>query len=176
MSRQRHHPPTCDRPALRPAAAGAGLRACSSIRSFLMKVLCFALFACAFNLLLGYAGPAVLRPRRLFLGSAAYVTRHAAKVWGCRPSSACSAGTGAARAGLGVRQPGHPPPGHLLRHDHAGAGADGVLLLPAGALHRRRGRPAGRAARQAVRPDRPGRQHQPMYYFVLAIFAWAASG
>ena len=51
-----------------------------------------------------------------------------------------------------------PPPGHLLRDDHAGDGADGLLRLPAGALHRRRGRPAGRAARQAVRPDRPGQR------------------
>jgi hypothetical protein len=33
--------------------------------TFLMKVLCFALFACAFNLLLGFAGPAVVRPCRL---------------------------------------------------------------------------------------------------------------
>ena len=32
---------------------------------FLMKALCFALFACAFNLLIGYVGPAVLRPRRV---------------------------------------------------------------------------------------------------------------
>ena len=32
---------------------------------FLMKVLCFALFACAFNLLLGYRRPAVLRPCRV---------------------------------------------------------------------------------------------------------------
>ena len=33
--------------------------------TFLMKVLCFALFACAFNLLLGFAGAAVVRPRRV---------------------------------------------------------------------------------------------------------------
>ena len=52
----------------------------------------------------------------------------------------------------------HPPPGHLLRDDHAGARADDLLLLPAGAVHPRRGRHPGGAARQAVRLHRP-RQH-----------------
>ena len=51
--------------------------------------------------------------------------------------------------GLGRRRARHPPPGHLLRDDHAGACADGLLLLPAGAVHRRRGRHPGGAARHA---------------------------
>ncbi len=46
-----------------------------------MKVLCFALFACAFNLLLGYTG-LLSFGHAAFLGSAAYVTGHALKVWG----------------------------------------------------------------------------------------------
>ena len=33
---------------------------------FLMQALCFALFACAFNLLIGYVRPGVVRPRALF--------------------------------------------------------------------------------------------------------------
>ncbi len=40
---------------------------------FLMKVLCFALFACAFNLLLGFAG-LLSFGHAVFLGSGAYVT------------------------------------------------------------------------------------------------------
>ena len=45
-----------------------------------MKVLCFALFACAFNLLLGYTG-LLSFGHAVFFGSAAYVTGHALKVW-----------------------------------------------------------------------------------------------
>ncbi|MBI2305980.1 MAG: branched-chain amino acid ABC transporter permease [Rhodocyclales bacterium] len=45
-----------------------------------MKVLCFALFACAFNLLLGYTGQLSFG-HAAFLGSAAYLTGHALKVW-----------------------------------------------------------------------------------------------
>lgn len=45
-----------------------------------MKVLCFALFACAFNLLLGYTG-LLSFGHAVFLGSAAYITGHALKVW-----------------------------------------------------------------------------------------------
>jgi branched-chain amino acid transport system permease protein len=47
---------------------------------FLMKVLCFALFACAFNLLLGYVG-LLSFGHAAFFGSAAYVAAHAVKVW-----------------------------------------------------------------------------------------------
>jgi branched-chain amino acid transport system permease protein len=48
---------------------------------FLMKVLCFALFACAFNLLLGYVG-LLSFGHAMFFGFAAYVTGHTVKVWG----------------------------------------------------------------------------------------------
>ena len=64
---------------------------------FLMKALCFALFACAFNLLIGYAG-LLSFGHAAFLGSAGYVTAHAAKVWGLPPELAILAGTGAAAA------------------------------------------------------------------------------
>jgi branched-chain amino acid transport system permease protein len=46
---------------------------------FLMKALCFALFACAFNLLIGYGG-LLSFGHALFFGWAAYVTAHMAKV------------------------------------------------------------------------------------------------
>jgi branched-chain amino acid transport system permease protein len=62
---------------------------------FLMKALCFALFACAFNLLIGYGG-LLSFGHAMFLGSAGYVCAHAAKVWGWPPEAAILAGTGAA--------------------------------------------------------------------------------
>ena len=51
---------------------------------FLMKALCFALFACAFNLLLGFSG-LLSFGHAAFFGSASYVTAHAVKVWGVTP-------------------------------------------------------------------------------------------
>jgi branched-chain amino acid transport system permease protein len=59
---------------------------------FLMKALCFALFACAFNLLIGYGG-LLSFGHAMFLGTAGYVTAHAAKVWGLTPELAIVAGT-----------------------------------------------------------------------------------
>ena len=67
---------------------------------FVAKLLCFALFASAFNLLLGYTGLLSFGHAAL-VGGAGYVA------------------------------------GYMIRDDHAGAGADAVLLLPAGAVHRR---------------------------------------
>jgi branched-chain amino acid transport system permease protein len=64
---------------------------------FLMKALCFALFACAFNLLIGYVG-LLSFGHAAFLGSAGYVAAHAAKVWGCPPELAILAGVAAAAA------------------------------------------------------------------------------
>jgi len=58
---------------------------------FLMKVLCFALFACAFNLLLGYTG-LLSFGHAAYFGSASYITAHAAKVWGLTPELAILAG------------------------------------------------------------------------------------
>ena len=48
---------------------------------FVMKVMCFALFACAFNLLIGYTG-LLSFGHAAFLGVAAYAAGHALKVWG----------------------------------------------------------------------------------------------
>ncbi len=50
----------------------------------LMKLLCFALFACAFNLLIGFVG-LLSFGHAMFFGGAAYATGHAMKVWGFTP-------------------------------------------------------------------------------------------
>jgi branched-chain amino acid transport system permease protein len=67
---------------------------------FLMKALCFALFACAFNLLIGYVG-LVSFGHALFFGWAGYLCAYAAKSWGLQPEFAILIGTGTA-AVLGV--------------------------------------------------------------------------
>jgi branched-chain amino acid transport system permease protein len=66
----------------------------------LMSILCFALFACAFNLLIGYVG-LLSFGHAAFFGGAAYFTAHAAKVWGWEPLAAILLGVvGAAVMGL----------------------------------------------------------------------------
>jgi branched-chain amino acid transport system permease protein len=68
---------------------------------FLMQALCFALFACAFNLLIGYAG-LLSFGHALFFGWASYVCAYAAKSWGFSPELAIFAGTAAAAVLGGV--------------------------------------------------------------------------
>ena len=67
---------------------------------FLMKALCFALFACAFNLLLGFGG-LLSFGHAMFLGTAGYLSAQTAKVLGFPPELAILTGT-AASAALGV--------------------------------------------------------------------------
>jgi branched-chain amino acid transport system permease protein len=67
---------------------------------FVMQALCFALLACAFNLLIGYGG-LLSFGHAMFLGTGGYVTAHALKVWGVPPELGIVAGTAAAAA-LGV--------------------------------------------------------------------------
>jgi branched-chain amino acid transport system permease protein len=62
---------------------------------FLMKVLCFALFAAAFNLLLGYGG-LLSFGHAAFFGMASYVSAHAAKIWGLTPELAIVSGAAVA--------------------------------------------------------------------------------
>ena len=54
---------------------------------FVMQALCFALFACAFNLFLGYSG-LLSFGHAMFLGTAGYVSAHASKEWGFAPELA----------------------------------------------------------------------------------------
>jgi len=62
---------------------------------FVMQALCFALLACAFNLLIGYGG-LLSFGHAMFLGTAGYVSAHALKVWGLSPELGILAGTAAA--------------------------------------------------------------------------------
>ena len=78
---------------------------------FLMKVLCFALFACAFNLLIGFGG-LLSFGHAAFFGSAAYLCGYAAKVWGFPPElavlfgTACAGVLGFLVGGLAIRRQG----------------------------------------------------------------------
>jgi branched-chain amino acid transport system permease protein len=64
---------------------------------FVMQALCFALLACAFNLLIGYGG-LLSFGHAMFLGTAGYVTAHALKVWAVPPELGILAGAAAAAA------------------------------------------------------------------------------
>ncbi len=78
---------------------------------FLMKVMCFALFACAFNLLIGFGG-LLSFGHAMFLGTAGYAAAHSAKVWGFTPelailfATACSALLGWVAGLLAIRRQG----------------------------------------------------------------------
>ncbi|MDW8443246.1 MAG: branched-chain amino acid ABC transporter permease [Acetobacteraceae bacterium] len=78
---------------------------------YVMKVLCFALYACAFNLLLGYAG-LLSFGHAAYFGMGSYLSAHAAKVWGFTPELAILAGAltatglGAAFGYLAIRRQG----------------------------------------------------------------------
>jgi branched-chain amino acid transport system permease protein len=78
---------------------------------FLMKVLCFALFASAFNLLLGYGG-LLSFGHAAFFGTASYAAAHSAKVWGLTPElailfgTACGALLGLLIGALAIRRQG----------------------------------------------------------------------
>src|ERR1700751_6491451 len=67
---------------------------------FVMQALCFALVACAFNLLIGYGG-LLSFGHAMFLGTAGYCSAHALKVWGLPPELGIVVGTASA-AVLGV--------------------------------------------------------------------------
>jgi len=62
---------------------------------FMMKAMCFALFACAFNLLIGFGG-LLSFGHAMFLGTAGYAAAHSAKVWGFPPELAVVFGTACA--------------------------------------------------------------------------------
>jgi branched-chain amino acid transport system permease protein len=78
---------------------------------FLMRALCFALFACAFNLLIGYVG-LISFGHALFFGWASYLTAYAAKAWGVPAELAIVTGTltaavlGVVAGGLAIRRQG----------------------------------------------------------------------
>jgi branched-chain amino acid transport system permease protein len=135
---------------------------------FLMKALCFALFACAFNLLLGYVG-LLSFGHALFFGSAGYAAAHAAKVWGWSPAlailfgTAVAAGFGLAVGALAIRRQGiyfamvtlalaQMAYFFFLQAPFTG-GEDGIQAVPRGTL-------LGVDLTQML----------PLYFFVLALF------
>jgi branched-chain amino acid transport system permease protein len=59
---------------------------------FLMQVMCFALFACAFNLLIGYVG-LLSFGHALYFGWGSYLSAYSAKAWGLTPELAILTGT-----------------------------------------------------------------------------------
>jgi branched-chain amino acid transport system permease protein len=77
----------------------------------LMKLLCFALFACAFNLLIGFVG-LLSFGHAMFFGSAAYAAGYAMRSWGFTPEiglvfgTAVAAVLGAATGALAIRRQG----------------------------------------------------------------------
>ena len=137
--------------------------------TFLMKVLCFALFACAFNLLLGFAG-LLSFGHAAFFGAAAYVCAWLSKAYGVTPELAILSGGGVAAllglvfGALSIRRTGI----YLTMITLALAqlvfffavqlpftgGEDGLQGVPRGAL-------LGFI---------PLADNQSMYYFVFAVF------
>ena len=78
---------------------------------FMMQALCFALFACAFNLLIGYVG-LLSFGHAMFLGTGGYLSAHAARVWGLSPELSILCGVvgstvlGAVTGALAIRRQG----------------------------------------------------------------------
>jgi branched-chain amino acid transport system permease protein len=78
---------------------------------FLMKALCFALYACAFNLLIGYVG-LLSFGHAMFLGVAGYASAYTAKNWGFPPelailfATALSALLGLVSGAIAIRRQG----------------------------------------------------------------------
>jgi branched-chain amino acid transport system permease protein len=136
---------------------------------FLMKALCFALFACAFNLLIGYVGLASFG-HAAFFGWASYATAYAVKVWGLPPIVGILAGTALAAAmgtlfgWLAIRRQGiyfamvtlalAQMVYFVALEAKFTGGEDGIQAVPRGTLF------------GLIRLDDP----LAMYYFVLAVF------
>src|SRR3569833_409848 len=77
------------------AALLAGVPVTGIYPFFVMQALCFALLACAFNLLIGYGG-LLSFGHAMFLGAAGYCSALALKVWGLPPELGIVVGTAAA--------------------------------------------------------------------------------
>ena len=98
--------------------------------------------------------PPVVRPRRLFRHGELRLRLRREGVGIVAAPGDPGRHRGGCLAGSRLRGLGDPAPGHLLRHDHAGARPDGVFLLAAGEVHRGRGRHSGGAARPSLRDHR----------------------
>ena len=153
------------------AAVGAVVAPFFLYEIFLMKVLCFALFACAFNLLLGYVG-LLSFGHAAFFGFSAYVTGYTVKLWGLTPELGILLGTtvagllGFVIGGLAIRRQGiyfamitlalaQMVFFFCLQTPGFTGGEDGIQAVPRGALF-------GVVSLQS---------NTALYYFVLTIFA-----
>ena len=121
---------------------------------FVMQALCFALFACAFNLLIGYVNLLSLG-HAMFLGSGELCLRPCGEGLGPRAGF----GDPDRHARLGGAWSRHrravdPVERHLFRDDHGRLLADDLFPRRRASLHAWRGRHSGRAAGQGAR--RPG--------------------
>ena len=151
-------------------AGGRGRRRFVFYPLFLMKALCFALFACAFNLLIGYVG-LLSFGHAAFFGTAAYITAYAVKVWGFGRSPAFSPAPrsrrvlGAVFGWLAIRRQG------IYFAMITLALAQMVYFVALAGANSPAARTASRRCRAArcsalIDLDRP----LAMYYFVLAVF------
>jgi branched-chain amino acid transport system permease protein len=136
---------------------------------FLMKALCFALFACAFNLLIGYVGLASFG-HAAFFGWASYLTAYSVKYWGLPPIPGILVGTalaavmGAGFGWLAIRSKGiyfamitlalAQMVYFVALEARFTGGEDGIQAVPRGSLL------------GLVDLNRP----LAMYYFVLGVF------
>jgi branched-chain amino acid transport system permease protein len=136
---------------------------------FLMKALCFALFACAFNVLMGYVG-LVSFGHAAFFGWASYSTAYSVKMWGLPPllgilfGTAVAASMGTVFGWLAIRRQGiyfamvtlalSQMVYFVALEAKFTGGEDGIQAVPRGMLF------------GLIDLDRP----LPMYYFVLAVF------
>jgi len=137
---------------------------------FAMNVLCLALFASAFNLLLGYAG-LLSFGHAAFLGSAAYVTGWTMKAWGLPTELGVLAGTAVATAlgavfgSLAIRRSGIYFA--MITLGFAQLVYFLTVQMPwTGGEDGLQGIPRGKAFFGLVALDRP----LTMYYFVFAAF------
>ena len=118
---------------------------------FVMQALCFALLACAFNLLIGYGG-LLSFGHAMFLGTAGYCTAHALKVWGVSPELGILVGIAGAAAlsvitgFISIRRQ-----GIYFSMITLALSQLLVLHLPAGAVHPWRRRHPGHSAGLSVR-------------------------
>ena len=137
----------------------------------LMQALCFALFACAFNLLIGYGG-LLSFGHALYFGWASYLSAHAAKVWGLPPELAILTGTltavvlGVVAGSLAIRRQGiyfamitlalaQMMYFFALQLKFTG-GEDGIQGVPRGKLLGLIDLHPGMPTSEAFDPDRPG--------------------
>ena len=157
-----------------------GHRACGDLHArrrssvypvLLMTVLCFVVFACSFNLLLGYAG-LLCFGHAMFFGGGAYITGYVLKTTAVPVEVGTSGGSplrrfSASRDGL-ARGAAH---GIQFAMITLAIAQFVYFMLLQASVHRRRGRHAGAfRATPVARHDRRLEASSIFYYVILAIY------